>query len=45
VVPRLPLTLQRAGGWRDTTVDLPWQAGVPVAELLRDLPVALAVKP
>jgi (1->4)-alpha-D-glucan 1-alpha-D-glucosylmutase len=41
VVPRLPITLERAGGWRGTTVDLPWQPGVRVAELLADLPVAL----
>jgi (1->4)-alpha-D-glucan 1-alpha-D-glucosylmutase len=41
VVPRLPLTLERIGGWRDTTVDLPWRAGVPVAELLADVPVAV----
>src|SRR5690606_10213053 len=45
VVPRLPLTLARAGGWRGTTVDLPWQAGVPVAELLAPFPVALVERP
>jgi (1->4)-alpha-D-glucan 1-alpha-D-glucosylmutase len=41
VVPRLPLTLARRGGWQDTTVDLPWKPGVLVAELLADFPVAL----
>jgi (1->4)-alpha-D-glucan 1-alpha-D-glucosylmutase len=41
VVPRLPLTLARAGGWRDTAVELPWAGPVPVADLLGDLPVAL----
>jgi (1->4)-alpha-D-glucan 1-alpha-D-glucosylmutase len=41
VVPRLPLALERAGGWQGTTVDLPWNAGVRVDELLADVPVAL----
>jgi (1->4)-alpha-D-glucan 1-alpha-D-glucosylmutase len=41
VVTRLPVTLERAGGWGDTVVDLPWEDEAPVAELLRDLPVAL----
>jgi (1->4)-alpha-D-glucan 1-alpha-D-glucosylmutase len=44
VVPRRPLTLARAGGWRGTTVDLPWRAGVPLAELLGSFPVALLVE-
>jgi (1->4)-alpha-D-glucan 1-alpha-D-glucosylmutase len=41
VVPRLPLTLARAGGWRDTAVELPWSGPVAVVELLGDLPVAI----
>ncbi|MCU1483725.1 MAG: malto-oligosyltrehalose synthase [Actinomycetia bacterium] len=45
VVTRLPITLARVGGWRDTTVDLPWAEGVPVADLLRDLPAALVERP
>lgn len=45
VVPRLPLRLAREGGWRETTVDLPWRQDVPVAELLADLPVALVERP
>jgi (1->4)-alpha-D-glucan 1-alpha-D-glucosylmutase len=44
VVPRLPLTLARRGGWRDTTVDLPWKDGVAVGELLADFPVAMLVR-
>ena len=44
VVTRLPLGLQRAGGWRDTTVDLPWGEAL-VADLLADLPVALVERP
>jgi (1->4)-alpha-D-glucan 1-alpha-D-glucosylmutase len=43
VVPRLPLTLERAGGWRDTTVELPGRGEVAVAELLADVPVALVI--
>src|SRR5207302_4319621 len=30
VVPRLPLRLEREGGWRDTTVDLPGRGHVRV---------------
>ena len=41
IVPRLPITLARAGGWRDTAVDLPWAGPVAVSDLLGDLPVAL----
>jgi (1->4)-alpha-D-glucan 1-alpha-D-glucosylmutase len=41
VVPRLPVTLERAGGWRDTTVDLPWKRAVALGELLGEFPVAL----
>jgi (1->4)-alpha-D-glucan 1-alpha-D-glucosylmutase len=43
VVPRLPLTLARNGGWRDTSVELPGRGEVAVAELLADLPAALVV--
>jgi (1->4)-alpha-D-glucan 1-alpha-D-glucosylmutase len=50
---RLPLTLAAAGGWRDTTIDLPWDATNAltgaihpagesgVGELLAQYPVAL----
>jgi (1->4)-alpha-D-glucan 1-alpha-D-glucosylmutase len=44
VVPRLPITLERAGGWRDTVVDLPWQADVSVGDLLGSFPVALLTR-
>jgi (1->4)-alpha-D-glucan 1-alpha-D-glucosylmutase len=44
VVTRLPIGLQRAGGWRDTTVELPW-GEVLVGDLLRDMPVALVERP
>ena len=55
VATRLPVTLARAGGWRDTAVQLPegrWRdalTGRPVeattvVEILRDLPVALLVR-
>jgi (1->4)-alpha-D-glucan 1-alpha-D-glucosylmutase len=44
VVPRFPLRLAREGGWRDTTVELPGQGEVAVAELLADFPVALVVR-
>jgi (1->4)-alpha-D-glucan 1-alpha-D-glucosylmutase len=44
VVPRLPLRLARAGGWRGTTVDLPGDGVVAVAELFADFPVALVVR-
>lgn len=54
VVTRLPLGLERAGGWRDTRLDLPpgqWRdlltdrpASSEVGALLGDLPVALLVR-
>jgi len=46
VVTRLPLGLRRKGGiWdRDTTVGLPWGEAL-VADVLRDLPVALLERP
>ena len=44
VVPRLPLTLARSGGWADTTVDLPWKDGVPIGDLLADFPVAMLAR-
>jgi (1->4)-alpha-D-glucan 1-alpha-D-glucosylmutase len=54
VVTRLPLGLERAGGWRDTRLELPagsWRdlltdrpAEAAVADLLADLPVALLVQ-
>ncbi|WP_278255407.1 hypothetical protein [Nocardioides convexus] len=54
VVTRLPLGLERAGGWRDTRLDLPpgeWRdvltdrpATGEVGSLLADLPVALLVR-
>jgi len=57
VVTRLPLTLARRGGWRDTTLALPsgpWHdvisdqtvaAAAPLAELLTRYPVALLLRP
>jgi len=55
VATRLPVTLQRAGGWRDTTLALPagrWRDALTgeqvdsatVASILRQLPVALLVR-
>ena len=54
VVTRLPLGLERSGGWRDTRLDLPpgeWRdlltdrpAAPEVGALLSDLPVALLAK-
>ncbi|PWN04218.1 malto-oligosyltrehalose synthase [Nocardioides silvaticus] len=54
VVTRLPLGLERSGGWRDTRLELPdgtWHdlltdrpAAAEVADLLADLPVALLVR-
>jgi len=54
VATRLPVGLQRRGGWRDTTLPLPAGAWVDVltgrpattelADLLRELPVALLVR-
>lgn len=56
VATRLPLTLGDAGGWRDTTLQLPtgryteaftgrrFDAEVSVAELFESLPVALLVR-
>jgi (1->4)-alpha-D-glucan 1-alpha-D-glucosylmutase len=56
VATRLPAGLDRAGGWRDTTIDLPagtWadaltgtihQGSVPVSGLLDSLPVALLTR-
>jgi (1->4)-alpha-D-glucan 1-alpha-D-glucosylmutase len=45
VITRLPLGLRRAGGWdAETTVELPW-GEVLVADVLRDLPVALLRRP
>ncbi|QCR20184.1 malto-oligosyltrehalose synthase [Agrococcus sp. SGAir0287] len=57
VVTRLPLSLARRGGWRDTTIPLAegrWRellsgrehhgGAVRLADLLRDLPVALLVR-
>ena len=54
VVTRLPLGLERAGGWRDTRLDLPpgeWRdlltdrvASPEAGVLLGDLPVALLVR-
>jgi len=41
VVPRLPIRLERDGGWRGTTVDLPGRGLVLVEELLAEFPVAL----
>jgi (1->4)-alpha-D-glucan 1-alpha-D-glucosylmutase len=51
VATRRPVALERAGGWRDTTLELPpstdvftgrhYPGEVPVAELLQTLPVAL----
>lgn len=53
VVPRLPARLERAGGWRDTALDLPdgtwtdrltghaWSGTVLLGNLLADFPVAL----
>ncbi len=55
-VTRWPVGLERAGGWRDTTLELPdgdwsdrlsgtsWKGTVAVADLLADLPVALLVR-
>jgi (1->4)-alpha-D-glucan 1-alpha-D-glucosylmutase len=57
VATRLPLTLARRGGWRDTRLDLPdgsWtdaltgrqhDAGAPVGQILAELPVALLIPP
>jgi (1->4)-alpha-D-glucan 1-alpha-D-glucosylmutase len=56
VVTRLPRGLAAAGGWRDTEIVLPdgewreaisgrtWKGGVPLADLLADLPVALLTR-
>jgi (1->4)-alpha-D-glucan 1-alpha-D-glucosylmutase len=45
VVTRLPLGLRRTGGWdEETTVVLPWGEAL-VADLLRDLPVAILERP
>jgi (1->4)-alpha-D-glucan 1-alpha-D-glucosylmutase len=55
VATRLPLTLERGGGWRDTTVDLgaggtdalsgvTYHGQVELTELLARLPVALLVR-
>jgi (1->4)-alpha-D-glucan 1-alpha-D-glucosylmutase len=55
VATRLPLTLERNGGWRDTTVDLgagatdvlcgvTYRGQTALAELLARLPVALLVR-
>lgn len=56
VTTRLPLTLEAAGGWRSTSLDLPqgrwadvlgggtWEGSVPLGELLAGLPVALLEK-
>ena len=53
VATRLPLGLQRRGGWSETTLTLPWRAAdaltgqvhppgaIRLAELLRRYPVAL----
>jgi (1->4)-alpha-D-glucan 1-alpha-D-glucosylmutase len=52
---RLPVRLERDGGWRDTTIPLPapatdvltgrsWSGTVALAELLADLPVALLAR-
>ncbi len=52
---RLPVALEHAGGWRDTTLDLGsdyrdamtgrnWQGTVRVADLLAALPVALLLR-
>ncbi len=55
ITTRWPLRLERAGGWRDTVLDLPvgvfadrlaggsWEGEVPVGDLLSALPVALLV--
>ena len=55
VATRLPVGLERAGGWRDTALTLPdgewrdaltdttWRAQVPLADLLTRYPVALLV--
>ena len=54
VATRLPVGLERAGGWRDTTLPLPaatdvltgrsYSGDVPLAELLADYPVALLAR-
>jgi (1->4)-alpha-D-glucan 1-alpha-D-glucosylmutase len=55
VATRLPATLERAGGWRDTAIDLGGPATdvitgrrvdreLPLAELLDTYPVALLVR-
>jgi (1->4)-alpha-D-glucan 1-alpha-D-glucosylmutase len=55
VATRLPVRLQRAGGWRDTALDLrgsatdvisgrSFRGELPLAELLADYPVALLVR-
>ena len=55
VATRLPVRLERAGGWRDTVLELGGRAtdvisgvghagDVPLAELLADYPVALLVR-
>lgn len=55
VATRLPATLERTGGWHDTTLDVgatvtdvltgrEWSGEVAVAELLADLPVALLAR-
>jgi (1->4)-alpha-D-glucan 1-alpha-D-glucosylmutase len=53
LVPRLVLGLERAGGWRDTVVELPdgaWRnlftdevagGAAPLVDVLHDFPVAL----
>ncbi|HEY7009733.1 MAG TPA: malto-oligosyltrehalose synthase, partial [Jatrophihabitantaceae bacterium] len=55
VATRLPVGLERAGGWGDTELDVGgpmsdvisgrrWSGSVPLADLLRDYPVALLVR-
>jgi (1->4)-alpha-D-glucan 1-alpha-D-glucosylmutase len=55
VATRLPVGLERAGGWSDTELDVGgpmsdvisgqrWSGSVPLADLLRDFPVALLVR-
>jgi len=55
VATRLPMTLRRAGGWRDTTIELPqgtWRDvlsgervdAATAGSILRHLPVALLVR-
>jgi (1->4)-alpha-D-glucan 1-alpha-D-glucosylmutase len=55
VATRLPVGLERAGGWGDTMLDVPdgvtdlvcgrrWSGSVRVAELLAEYPVALLVR-